>query len=107
MSDVNDDTVSVILSAIDEKFSAIDKKFEEQSHAIDTKLGAISEEIDHKLAVAIENIGSIIDRKLSPIEDRMGDLSNDMEAVKAAVTDLSNVSRSHDHEISHLKQQVA
>lgn len=67
----------------------------------------ILEAFDDKFALLLENMENMIDRKLSPIEERMGDLSNDMEAVKAVVADLSNVSRSHDHEISHLKQQVA
>lgn len=67
----------------------------------------ILEAFDDKFALLLENMENMIDRKLNPIEERMGDLSNDMEAVKAAVADLSNVSRNHDHEISHLKQQVA
>lgn len=67
----------------------------------------ILEAFDDKFALLLENMENMIDRKLNPIEERMGDLSNDMEAVKAVVADLSSVSRQHDLEISHLKKQVA
>ena len=100
MSDVNDDTVSVILSAIDEKFK-------EQSNTIDSKLGAISEHMDHKIAVAIENFETIIDRRLEPIQESIRTIKDDMSAIKAAVKDLNNEVQNHEQRIENLEHVTA
>jgi septal ring factor EnvC (AmiA/AmiB activator) len=68
--------------------------------------GFITEHMESKFGILLENVDTLLNKRLTPIKQDIAELKMDMRVVKAAVTDTNKQVQSHERRISSLEAAV-